>query len=282
MSAESLSFLKIVATGNDFIFIDLRDRSLEGMTSLTRAGIASRLAHRQNGVGADGVIFVERQTQASTPLKWDFYNSDGSKAEMCGNATRCMGRWAHAVMNVSSVRFSTVVGDVEVLRDGELFASKLDFLKLHPREVRYQANGEDRIATLIDTGVPHIVVPIASMNDARSRQMDIEALRFHPQAGPRGANVTFLEDIGGGALRTVTFERGVEDFTLSCGTGVLAAAVVGTGVRADAPLEAAREVRVETPGGALDVRFEKDLRVVWLRGPANLIYAGTLAEGILK
>lgn len=111
--ASPLAFDKIVGTGNDFLFFDLRERPLSEFTRLSRGELAIRAADRHNGVGADGVVFVERN-EGEPALKWDFFNSDGSQAAMCGNALRCMGLWAREWLRSETVRFLTARGPIDV------------------------------------------------------------------------------------------------------------------------------------------------------------------------
>lgn len=281
MRSERPAFHKIVGTGNDFVFVDLREHSLREATALSRAVLARRIADRHQGVGADGVVFVEKLS-GHEALKWDFYNSDGSAASMCGNALRCMGRWGREVLGQDDIQFVTARGPVEVrYRDGGYWA-ELTFLKLEPRGIDFVANGRTERAILIDTGVPHAVREVSSLADRAALAEDIRALRFHQATGAAGANVTFFARLGDGELQTITFERGVEDFTLSCGTGVLAAAAVGLGVTHHHPPRDLLEVGVETPGGRLRVRFEPGLRAITLVGPSLLICEGRIHEEILR
>jgi diaminopimelate epimerase len=256
-----IEFIKIQGTGNDFIFVDLRGRDLGQASQLARPEIVRRLCDRQFGIGADGLIFVESASAgADYDLNWDFYNNDGSMAEMCGNAARCMGRWAYHVLNLSTSKFMTVAGVVraEVVNDD--ISVFLDFVKLEFKDL----DG----ATLVNTGVPHAVVEVESLSEIlqTGASATIDKFRFHAQAGARGANVTFL--VRSTPLQTVTFERGIEDFTLACGTGVLAAAAVA--LRGKTQLEA----DVVAPGGKLHVRFLEGQGAV-LSGRADISFYGS-------
>lgn len=274
-------FLKAEGTGNDFLFIDARtDRSPSGSFLLSgqlvkRSELAKAICDRHFGVGADGLVFVESRDAL---LAWDFYNSDGSVAEMCGNATRCMGRWVERACEVSAAEFQTKRGLVKVSATAFDVVSRLDFVTAETKQIEFMTEGRSAHAYLVDTGVPHAVVLIDDISQARSAGAVIAALRFHPSAGSAGANVTFLEKPkgAGGLFKTVTFERGVEGFTLSCGTGVLAAAAVGLQMAerelGKAPLLTAR---VQTPGGELQVVFGPRFEGVELRGPARVICEGS-------
>jgi len=273
----ALHVSKLVATGNDFLFIDAREPLQKEFGVMPRAELAKRLCDRHCGIGADGVVFVESGS-ALGRLKWDFHNSDGSTAEMCGNATRCMGRWAQVHLTLNEVVFETVAGLVRAKVEGEMVRSELSFASTPFvfREIRFEAKGAGRTAFLIDTGVPHAVVDIDDLARAEAKGDAVRALRFHPDAGLKGANVTFLETRGPFEFRTVTFERGVEGFTLSCGTGVLAAAAIGLsrsgGMSAD----------VIAPGGRLKVQYDPGRNGVALTGPAKFLFTTTLSGEFLK
>ncbi|MES2963742.1 MAG: diaminopimelate epimerase [Bdellovibrionota bacterium] len=269
MSAAHLSISKLVATGNDFIFIDARGPLEGAFARISRDELTKRLCDRHFGVGADGVVFV---TQDAQGLAWDFFNNDGSHAEMCGNATRCMGRWAQDVLHVPSVEFKTAAGKVVATVEGENVVSKLDFV--HPQLKWIYA--DNHRAALVNTGVPHVVVQ-DKIEDAKANWQAIKSWRFHPEAGIKGANVTFLEIEGPTKFKTVTFERGVEDFTLACGTGVLAAAAVGL-----VDQKSGFDAEVVAPGGKLRVHFNRDFNGAVLAGPARLVFKTVLGEEILR
>jgi diaminopimelate epimerase len=272
---EHLAFRKLVATGNDFIFIDAR-RPLPGaFANASREDISRIICKRNFGIGADGVVFVE--SDQDSRLRWDFYNSDGSSAEMCGNATRCMGRWAERELGAATVEFQTRVGKVRasVVRGG--IASRLSFVRARVSPLSFSIDGENRAAYFVNTGVPHAVVVVDDIQVAARAEREIRALRFHPAAGERGANVTFLEIREKDLFATVTYERGVEGLTLSCGTGVLAAAAVGLELSGGG-----LSASVQTPGGDLLVRYEEGREGATLSGPAELVFEGQLSEEILK
>lgn len=270
---------KLVGTGNDFIFIDAR----ADLPTLDRVHVASRLCDRHFGVGADGVVFVENSS-LSGRLKWDFYNSDGSSAEMCGNASRCMGRWAQKNMQLERVEFETVAGVVRSEIEGAEVRTYLDALEVKFEKIDFEVRGSPREAMLVNTGVPHAVVETTGLVDhafvKASRELEtVRMLRFHEKAGARGANVTFLEKLkekGPDQFASVTFERGVEGFTLSCGTGVLAAAA--TGLKGSE----IRRASVATPGGLLTVEFGPGFKGGWLQGPANIVFETDLSEEFFK
>lgn len=281
LTSLDLKVYKLQATGNDFVFIDARE-SLPGKFATTpRVELARKLCHRNFGVGADGLVFVEASTATASgnmQFKWDFYNNDGSKAEMCGNATRCMGRWAKSILRTSAFSFETSVGMVRTNFESgsDEISSALEFVNVQLRPLEFEVAGKKHEALLVNTGVPHAVVTVPAIERVRKDSDEIRMLRFHPQTGERGANVTFVEIINEGSFRTITFERGVEGFTLSCGTGVIAAAAVGLRKTGGS------QARISTPGGELTVQFGKDNRGVVLTGPSELVFETKVNERILE
>ena len=266
----SLSVMKLVGTGNDFLFIDGRSNLPKGVT---REDVVRKLCDRHFGIGADGLVFVENMNGL---YEWDFYNTDGSHAEMCGNATRCLGRWASLKLGLNEIDFKTAAGQARVSVSGDIVSSYLDFVSAHPVLKKLHVVGREVEAYWLDTGVPHFVLKVASIQEAMKDLEMIRALRFHAEGGPRGANVTFLEVIGPANFKTVTYERGVEDFTLSCGTGVIAAAAVGLKLSASTSTAA----DVEAPGGKLKVNFNPSFEGVTLVGPAICVFETEVSEEV--
>ncbi len=272
----TLSVMKLVGTGNDFLFIDAREKLPGKFADFSRSEIVRKLCDRHFGLGADGLVFVE---QAGANYRWDFYNTDGSHAEMCGNATRCFGRWAQIQLGLSQIRFETLAGSAKVSVNGSSVSSFLDFVSAKPQQMQLSVAGRDVSVSLIDTGVPHFVVKVESIADARLQIEIIRALRLHPEGGPRGANVTLLKVWGQSTFETVTYERGVEDFTLSCGTGVIAAAAVGLQLSVTGAQKL--EADVTTPGGKLKVQFGENFKGVTLTGPAVKVFETKLESTVV-
>ena len=268
-TALGLTVTKIVGTGNDFLFMDARDLA-KAVPRERRSALAMKLCDRHFGIGADGLVFVEPGATGAD-LTWDFYNNDGSIAEMCGNASRCMGRWAKLKLGLDKVCFDTMAGRVrtEIDASGDQVSAMIDYLKIEFKELEFELQGESRHATLINTGVPHAVFEIDRIEEARSSHSVIKALRFHLGAGPRGTNVTFVAPRGRNEFDTVTFERGVEDFTLSCGTGVLAAAALKLKETSGTD---AGQLKLSTPGGLLAVSYGQNWSGAVLKGPANFLF----------
>lgn len=280
-----LSFTKLVGTGNDFIFIDLREKKLEASTTLKKNELAQKICDRHFGVGADGIIFVEKADEKNaTKLKWDFFNRDGSQAEFCGNAARCFGRWAKQVAGMNELEFESRIGDVKVVtrrvKAEDHFVVELHDLSATPKSVDLMTNefaafggviSKLEYVFLINTGVPHFVCHSLKPLSREEKLSLVSSFRFHASTGLAGANVTFLC-----AGETVTFERGVEDFTLSCGTGVVAAAI------SIWKLDRSLDTMLKTPGGMLKVEIIQVLGDTVLKanliGPAEFICDGNLAD----
>lgn len=267
---------KLVATGNDFIFADGAECST--LSNEQKVSLVRILCDRHFGIGADGMVFVDRMDEAPQ-WKWDFYNSDGSIAEMCGNATRCFGRWAERKMGLSKIDFLTLKGVVSVRMQNENVESKFRAQLESPEEITFQLGQEKKKAFAINTGVPHAVVIVNDLEDPSIYKSEILSLRFHRFFDNNGANVTLVKKIDDSNFQTVTFERGVENFTLSCGTGVLAAAWVA--IHSIGKNAIGSQAHLNTPGGSLSVEFLSDHFL--LRGPAQLLFEVSLdIDSILK
>ena len=268
-------FIKLSGAGNDFIFVDARQG---GFGVVERRELARRLCDRRFGVGADGAVFVETCVKGTAEYRWDFYNSDGSTAEMCGNAARCMARWAQHAEGVAPLErttFETAAGRASCAMHGEVAEADLPFVGRSSRVI----DG----GWLYDIGVPHAVVEVQELDRAQSADGArlIERLRWLPEAGARGANVTFFaRSPQPGRISSTTFERGVEGFTMACGTGVIAAALASLGEGFDDGKEVA--VTVVSPGGVMEVSFEASRPGVRLRGPASFVCEGEFAEEFLR
>lgn len=283
---DSFSIAKFVGTGNDFLFIDESLGLPLGLQEMPRSTMARRLCDRHFGAGADGLIFIKVLSQRV--LRWDFYNNDGSPAEMCGNASRCVGRWAEMNLGVSKVDLETAAGLVSIDAGTDGVTSHLDYLNLDFKDLFAEFGGKTWRATLVNTGVPHAVIEVDELEKSRTTDFMkiIQAFRFHPGAGPRGANITCVRHVAGAAadgtrkFETVTFERGVEGFTLSCGTGVLAAAAVGLRTLGCKPESADCEVRA--PGGILKAGFGAGWRGARLSGSSKFVYKADFSANAIK
>ncbi|KAB2667610.1 MAG: diaminopimelate epimerase [Verrucomicrobia bacterium] len=267
----TLDFIKMTGAGNDFILADNR----AGNIALTREQVA-RLCHRQFGIGADGLMLLVPCRSGKADWAWQFYNSDGSDAEMCGNGARCFARFIQKTTGWPrpEVTFETVAGVISARFEGERVTVRLTPPHgFRPAERVPTSAGELEVSSL-NTGVPHAVVFVPDADRAMVQQLGAE-LRFHPHFKPRGTNVNFVEVKGPSHIRVRTYERGVEGETLACGTGVTAAAIIASRIHGFAP-----PIRVQVQGGdELRVAFADSgdaIADVDLNGPATFVYTGRI------
>jgi diaminopimelate epimerase len=286
---QTIAFTKGHGTGNDFVLIPDPDGELE----LSDDQVAV-LCDRRFGIGADGILRVVRSRAidegadaAQSGAEWfmDYRNADGSKAEMCGNGIRVFARYLAdaglAVIDEAAVLIGTRAGVKSVTRSELGFEADLGTWRVEPDEILVRARGlgVPRPGLGLDVGNPHIVVALSGGDELEALDLSVRP-QLQPEP-PRGANIEFvvpsdpLVREGVGSIRMRVFERGVGE-TLSCGTGVAAAALA---VRHWAGQAAPDRWTVEVPGGTLGVRMLRvrgDLHVL-LSGPAALVYSGEVA-----
>ena len=233
-----LEFTKMNGAGNDFVLVDNRAQNLR----LSPEQI-TRLCHRQRGVGADGLILLIPCASGKADWAWDFYNNDGSPAEMCGNGARCFGRYvAKLTGNDRDFTFETVAGIITASPRGERVTVSLT----RPKDLRL--NQEVTLAAgqtihSLNTGVPHAVVFVPDADEAMVQQLGRE-IRRHAHFAPKGTNVNFVQRLGPGSIRVRTYERGVEGETLACGTGLTASALISAKLH-----QFTSPVKVQVQGG---------------------------------
>ena len=204
----------------------------------------------------DGLIFLSRD--AANRLNWMFYNNDGSDAEMCGNATRCVGYFAKNILkdSASEWKLNTVAGEILIKAvTDEMFEVIMTPIQELQSELGFFCN----------TGVPHLVLPTENLQQKEQLKDTARNLRNHPSFKPGGTNVTYVQTTNLKAnLRAVSYERGVEDYTQACGTGAMAAAFYNF------KKFAVIESRIEMPGGTLIMNLSNLSKPV-MTGPAVLI-----------
>jgi len=265
-----LEFTKMNGAGNDFVLFDNRD----GRVKLTPARV-ERLCDRHAGVGADGVIGLVPCDSGRADWAWQFFNSDGSEAEMCGNGARCFARYIQRIANgAGQFTFETAAGIIGACLEGDQVTVDLT----QPTDLRLNDElelnaGPEQIHSL-NTGVPHAVLFVPDADRAMVSALGRE-IRNHAHFAPRGTNVNFVQVLEPGFLRVRTYERGVEGETLACGTGVTASALIGAHLKGfPSP------VRVQVQGGGhLEVSFGKngaDFNDVRLKGPADFVFDGRI------
>jgi len=272
-----VSFTKMSGTGNDFIIIDHRQHFIQ---KAEVQNFARAICRRKFSVGADGLILIEPSESAD--FSWTFLNGDGSFAEMCGNGARCAARFAFINGIAPAVmRFETVAGIIEA----EVVDESVKIRMTAPNSVRFglqaEIEGMTRELHFINTGVPHAIVFVKDFADIKVNEWG-RIIRFHELFKPAGANANFVRIISDSHLHVRTYERGVEDETLACGTGAVAAAIIGAMLGHVKP-----PVQITTSGGEkLIIHFtvnknQHEIHDVYLEGPAHFIYQGQLdAEAV--
>ncbi len=258
-------FYKYHGTGNDFILIDNRD----GLVLLSE-GVISKLCHRRFGIGADGLILLN--SSEGFDFDMQYFNADGKEGSMCGNGGRCITAFArHLGLISGKCTFKSINGIHQAIILKE--AKNTIHVSLQMQDVKQHKLIDGSI--FMDTGSPHYVI----FSDNVS-QMDVvrkgRELRFENKFKPEGTNVNFIE-VQNSSIFVRTYERGVEDETLSCGTGATASALA-YGIRNDLNKG---NIEIKTRGGRLNVKFERDGNTftnIWLEGPAQMVYSGQIGE----
>ena len=255
----NLSFHKYQGTGNDFIILDNRQNNIH----LTNTQV-KHLCNRRFGIGADGLMFLNEKK--GYDFEMIYYNADGKESSMCGNGGRCLVKFAyHLGIRKTNYLFTARDGEHEATIDenGWVYLKMKD---VHGIQQHYS----DKI---LDTGSPHYVKAISDVRDYDVVKVGRD-IRYSDGFKREGINVNFVEGDGRGIF-VRTYERGVEDETLSCGTGVTAAALVFAHNE-----NGFNRVEVKTPGGSLAVEFEKtgeeEFKNIWLCGPAEFVFKGEI------
>ena len=255
-----IHFYKYQGTGNDFVVLDNRDWAY---TSLNQEQIRL-LCDRRFGIGADGLMLLNPKAEYDFEMK--YYNADGRESTMCGNGGRCMVKFAyHLGIRAEKYLFKAVDGDheAEIDDDGTVSLKMMDV----------DSFDEDHGDYIVDTGSPHYVKIVSDVMDydVFEKGMDI---RYSSEFAKDGINVNFVEQKRADEIIVRTYERGVEDETLSCGTGVVASAIIchhnDVGYN---------DVTVITKGGRLVVEFDRingSYKNIWLCGPAEMVFEGDI------
>jgi diaminopimelate epimerase len=273
---EPITFFKMSGSGNDFIIVDNRQKVVKDNDL---PGFIHRICRRKMSVGADGFILIEPSNEVD--FKWRFFNSDGSKAEMCGNGARCAARFAY-VNGIAgeNLSFETEAGVIS----GQVKDDRAKVKMPDPVELRLNYNIELKNGPVtvcsVNTGVPHVVVMSETIEDINVFDLGRE-IRFHEAFLPAGTNVNFICQQKQGHLAIRTYERGVENETLACGTGSIAAALI-TSCKAQwqSPINL-----VTRSGESLTIYFKKDgsiFKDIFLEGDARIIYSAQLWEDAWK
>ncbi len=271
-----LHFFKMNGAGNDFIIVDNRDLSL---TTALDADTIAALCDRHRGIGADGLLAVE-PAKKGADFRFRYYNADGGEAEMCGNGARCFGRFtAHlGEIVLKKVTFETIAGTLAA----EMVGEDVRIAMSDPHDLQLDTDtkvpGLNSSLHFLNTGVPHVVSFLDSPEALD--EFDVynfgAAIRNHPAFSPAGTNANFAAVLAPNHISIRTFERGVEDETLACGTGMVASALIHH-LLTGAP----SPIKVDVEGGdTLEIGFEKtsdqSFKNVTLTGPADFVFEGEI------
>lgn len=256
-----LHFYKYQGTGNDFILADNRTNAYSGLTTSQ----INHLCNRRFGIGADGLMLLNEKPGYDFEMK--YYNADGKEGSMCGNGGRCITKFAyHLGIHREMYRFLATDGshDAEIDIDGIVSLKMKDVKNIHKFHNDY----------IVDTGSPHYIKLVSNVMDMDVYKKGYE-IRNSKEFVDEGININFVEQMNEVDKITVrTYERGVEDETHSCGTGVTAAALVCFHNE-----NGFNEVEVKTLGGTLSVEYDKindtHFENIWLCGPAEKVYEGS-------
>jgi diaminopimelate epimerase len=281
-----IPFAKLSGTGNDFIIIDHRDSFIP---EADQSEFARLVCRRRFSVGADGLILIENSDTAD--FRWQFYNGDGSRAEMCGNGARCAARFAYEKeIAPPAMKFETTAGEIDAL----ILSTAGESVKIRltaPEDLRLNIplpiGSMDQTLHFINTGVPHTVVLVNDAGMVPVADWGRE-IRFHETFQPAGTNANFTQVLPGDTLMVRTYERGVEGETMACGTGAVASALIAVLLEQANP-----PVTVITSGGEqLTIHFsltgegnERQLDLdagIYLEGPTHRIYEGELGPDALQ
>lgn len=266
-----LTFYKYQGTGNDFVMID--DRALTFPAG--DYNLVERLCNRRFGIGADGLILLQSHDSQAYFMK--YYNSDGRESSMCGNGGRCLAAFAlqQGVVGTGAHTFMAIDGlhDVAYEQHPESLWVKLKMKDISEVELR------DNHVFILNTGSPHYVQfvpePLLTCNVVERAKL----VRYNEEFKEQGININYINLLGVHDIAIRTYERGVEDETLSCGTGVTAAAI-STVLMNNLP-DSTHTIEVKTQGGMLKVQLtyheaSRSFSDIWLQGPATFVFAGTV------
>lgn len=257
-----MRFFKLQATGNDFVFVFNESKSFS-------AKEVQGLCDRHYGIGADGFVAL-----SSTPMpqqfRWTFYNPDGKEAEMCGNAARAATLLIYKLQKQKQIHVQTKVGTFQgTTETDQLTTIEMTLPARQIQKIAPLFRGQFPQGYLTNTGVPHCVIPVSDLAMVTERTKELAPMIFDPVFGTQGANLTFFSVKSEAVLQVVTLERGVNDFTLSCGTGVIAAAQVYSHLE-----NKKSQISIQTPGGPLWVDFPADEKAR-LRGETRFVFEGS-------
>lgn len=257
-----MQFFKLQATGNDFVFVVDPSKSLA-------ASEIRQMCERHYGVGSDGLVVLQ-STSSPTEYRWTFYNPDGGEAEMCGNAARAATALVYRLHQQKEVRVETKLGFFRGrVESPQMTTIEMALPSATIRKISPLFMEKFSVGYLTNTGVPHCVIPVSGLEPIKKQAQELSPFIFDAEFGAKGANLTFYSVSSENLLQVVTLERGVNDFTLSCGTGVIAAAQVYSHLE-----NKNAQISIQTPGGSLWVDFSSPQKAS-LKGAAQFVYEGS-------
>lgn len=252
------TFYKYQGTGNDFVMID--NRQLQFDKNNTK--LVESLCDRRFGIGADGLILLENHPELD--FKMVYYNADGNESSMCGNGGRCIAAFAkHLGIIQDKASFEAIDGLHHAIIDN-------DVIKIQMQDVLSVENHQQHV--FLNTGSPHHVQMEVNLNEFLIKEVGSK-IRYGQPYNEAGSNVNFVKKLSEDIFQVRTYERGVEDETLSCGTGVTAVALA----MFETGQTKSHLVTLETEGGQLQVSFEEEKGIyknIWLIGPALKVFKG--------
>ena len=259
-----INFYKYQGTGNDFIIIDNRALTLDS----SNIKLVSFLCDRHFGIGGDGLMLLENHPEHDFTMR--YFNSDGNEASMCGNGGRCIAAFAieqDIVTTPDNFTFMAVDGLHHASYNNGIVSLKM--IDVTEIDIRDEYN-------FLDTGSPHYVTFTNNINDINIIE-EGSVIRYSDTFKPNGTNVNFVQFHDGNNISVRTYERGVEDETFSCGTGVVASAISAHLKKPDLT-----DFNIKIKGGALRVHFKKEeplvFKDIWLVGAATFVFKGHIQQ----
>lgn len=286
-----IKFSKYHGSGNDFVIIDESKKAL--ILDEEKPAFVERISDRHFGIGSDGVIFVQKSGKAD--LKFRFFNPDGSIAEMCGNGIRCFAKYVYdrGLLKKEKMLVETASGLVEpklAVHDGkvDLVTVRMGKPRLKRKDIpaagdpgsrmvqeRIKIKGTEYTITAVGMGNPHAVILVKDVESEDVLEHG-RKIRYHTELFPKGANVHFIQKTGSNEFKVRSYERGVENETLACGTGICASAVAAV-LTGEADL--LHPITFHAIGGDLNVELESEkgsITNVYLTGPAVEVFNGEI------
>ncbi|KXS56733.1 MAG: hypothetical protein AMR96_00890 [Candidatus Adiutrix intracellularis] len=267
---EKFTFYKYSGHGNDFIIVDNWDGQV---SEKDMAKISRFMCRPKFGIGADGVVFIIAGPD-EVDFAWRFFNADGSEPDMCGNASRCAAHLANTIgIAPAEMSFRTKAGVVEAVVSDRLVKVQMPRIGRPEGAALVEAEGLSLTYYRLNTGVPHAVAWVEDLENVNVFKIG-RTVRRHQAFAPEGVNVNFVKILGSDKLTLRTYERGVEDETLACGTGAVAAAMLAT----FQGLISASSIICQTRGGDdLTISFEGPLAApekVFMEGKVRYLFSG--------